>query len=498
MVATPTITGFRHTLIPDENRYTSMDLSARYEGPPDMPAGYSQALEYIHSFDDPYLAAIRDHGKQTWGLAKIEALLAALGQPQLAYPVIHVAGTKGKGSTSALIARALAESGLKVGLYTSPHLEDWRERIQVNGRLIEKSAVAALADDLRPFAENVPGLSAFEVTTALAFWHFARVHVDAAVIEVGLGGRLDATNVVDPLVSVLTSISLDHTQLLGNTLAEIAGEKAAIIKPGKPAVSAPQPPDAAEVFERRAAETGSRLVVVGRDWQFETLDASLDGSLVRITGPDTSGDYRLGLPGLFQAENAAVAVAALDEARRAGLPVTADGIRAGLAKAKWPGRLEVVGREPLIILDGAHNPYSIGRLADSLAALTPDRPIVYVFGSMADKDVEGMLRHLILTGRRIILTRAMNGRAAAVDELVETARRVIDELTANGWLSDPPSLDQEASVRQAVEAGLASLGGPDDPTLLCITGSLSIVGEARAELAAKRRAHGPPKAIEAS
>src|SRR5574341_806749 len=274
-----------------------------------MPLTYQQAFDYVHSFDDPYQAAIRDHGKQTWGLAGIRDLLARIGDPHRACPVIHVAGTKGKGSTAAFIAQGLIESGLKTGLYTSPHLEDWRERIQINRQLISEDAVAALVEDIQSHADAVPGLSAFEVTTALAFWRFAREGCDAAVIEVGLGGRLDATNVLEPLVAVITSISLDHTQLLGNTVAEIAAEKAAIIKPGVSVVSAPQTPEALSVIAGRATETGSRLTLVGRDWQAQRLSHNLSGSRALIGPVGKLKEHQIGLAGHFQIENAATALA---------------------------------------------------------------------------------------------------------------------------------------------------------------------------------------------
>jgi dihydrofolate synthase / folylpolyglutamate synthase len=445
-----------------------------------MSFTYSQALDYIHSFDDPYLAAIRDHGKQTWGLAKIEKLLTTLGNPQLSYPSIHVAGTKGKGSTSAFIAQGLMESGLKVGLYISPHLEDWRERIQIDRHLISKPALARLASDVVPFAGQVAGLSAFEVTTALALWYFAREQVYAAVIEVGLGGRLDATNVLDPLVSVITNISLDHTQLLGTTLAEIAGEKAAIIKPGRPVVSAPQPDEVDAVIARQAEKMGSPLIVVGRDWRFEIDDASLSGTTARIGNEQITTTYHIGPAGLVQVENAAVAVATLNEARRAGLEVTDEASAAGLANTKWPGRFEIMRMEPLIIIDGAHNPYSVGRLVESLVALAPGRDMSFVFGCMADKDIEGMLKPILPIAKRLIFTQAQTERAAEVEHLCAASQKVMQEF--NQGVTSPtvsPQITLAGDVPAAIDAGLGML---PDGSILIITGSLAIAGEARTAL----------------
>jgi dihydrofolate synthase/folylpolyglutamate synthase len=447
-----------------------------------MPLDYQQALGYIHSFDDPYLAALRDHGKQTWGVAGVEALLEKLGAPHRAYPTIHVAGTKGKGSTAAMTSRVLAESGLKTGLYISPHLQDWRERIQVGGVCISQEALASLVEDFKPHAEQIPGLSAFEVTTALAFWHFAREKCDVAVIEVGLGGRLDATNVVRPLVSVITSLSIDHTQLLGTTLGEIAAEKAAIIKPGIPTVSAPQMADALEVIEEHVAQAGSRLSLVGRDWLYQPVGQSLDGSQALIGEPGKLESYTVGLPGLFQIENAAVALAALREVERAGLTVTSEARRRGLAGVQWPGRLEVASRDPLVVLDSAHNPYSVEKLVESLETLVGKRPLIFVFGCMADKDVEGMLNVVMPVAQRIIFTQAALERAASVQRLLELAAEIAASARQRGdeWAQGAqPSLVAFPEVAEALQAALEH-AQPDE--VICVGGSLAIAGEARTAL----------------
>lgn len=444
-----------------------------------MPLTYQQALDYIHTFDDPYLAALRDHGKQTWGLEGVRALLARLGNPQRTYPILHVAGTKGKGSTCAFMAWGLMESGLKTGLYISPHLQDWRERIQVNGQPIGEDALARLVEDAQPYLEGLP-LSTFEVTTALALWHFAREHCDAAVVEVGLGGRLDATSVVEPIVAVITSLSLDHTQLLGNTLTEIAAEKAAIIKPGTPTVSAPQEAEAWAVIEARAREQGSRLVQVGRDWRYEIVQATWEGTEARIGADGAMQRYHIGLPGLFQVENATVALAALHEAARAGLPVTEAGCVTGLAKAVWPGRLERISHHPTVVLDGAHNPYSVRRLLESLKALLGDVRPTFVFGCMADKDAKGMLEALLPVARRVILTQADTGRAASPANLLTCAVEVVDRAREAGatWLADL-ALMTAPTVAEALRVALATLTAGD---VLCVTGSLAVVGEARTVL----------------
>lgn len=449
-----------------------------------MPLTFQEALDAIHRFDDPYLAALRDHGKQTWGLEGIRQLLRKLGNPHLAYPTIHVAGTKGKGSTAAFITQGLIESGLKSGLYVSPHLQDWRERIQVNRALIAPDALARLVEDLLPHVEGMP-LSAFEVTTALAFWHFARESCDVAVIEVGLGGRLDATSVVEPVVAVITSISLDHTQLLGETLAEIAGEKAAIIKPGVPVVSAPQPPEALAVIERRAAEQRSPLALGGRDWQAQPIRLAWEGSEALIGRGEQQEAYRVSLPGAFQVENAGLALAALEEARQAGLPVTAEAMQAALANVRWPGRLEVVSRRPLIVLDSAHNPYSVEQLVESLVGLRAANgaqkgPLVFVFGCMADKHVEAMLGALLPAAQRVILTRADHPRAASANDLLDLAQALAARarLAGEAWAAQI-ALETAEDVPGALR--LAMNGLPEDGCL-CVAGSLSIAGAARETL----------------
>lgn len=442
-----------------------------------MALTYEQALAYISSFDDPYLAAIRDHGKQTWGLDHIRARLRELGDPHLAYPTIHVAGTKGKGSTAAFITQALIESGLRTGLYVSPHLEDWRERISINREIISQAELALLVEDYQQVPTDQQGLSAFEVTTALAFWHFARQGCDIAVIEVGLGGRLDATSVVQPVVSVITNISLDHTQLLGDTLAQIAAEKAAIIKPGVPAVSGPQQPDALKVIEHAAAAGGSPLTVIGRDWEAQTLHMNWHGSTAAIGPVGQTQEVRIGLPGAFQIENAAVAMAALKAAQAAGIPVQDDAVFRGISDLAWKGRLEAVQRSPLVVLDSAHNPYSIGRLVESLRDLDGYERLIFVFGCMADKHADAMLTTLVRVADCLIVTQASHARAATPEDLLQRAALIQEEGRRHGaaW-ADRIALLSAPHTSDAVRLALQQAQPAD---AICIAGSLALAGEAR-------------------
>src|SRR5262249_26697294 len=340
------------------------------------------------------------------GLERIEALLEALGHPETRYVLAQVGGTNGKGSTAAMLASMLEAAGRRVGLYTSPHLVSFRERIRVNGAPISEDAVADGFDALSTQIARVDA-TMFESATALALDHFAHEGVDVAVLEVGLGGRGDATTVGRPAVTVLTRIDLDHEAWLGSTIASIADAKAAIIRSGS-AISAAQLPDAREVIEQRAGATGVPLLVEGRDLHVRVRASSRLGQRVDCTGPDFQlSDLALPLLGVHQPSNALVAVAA---ARVLG--VGDDAVRAGLARTRWPGRLQIVSRDPWIILDGAHNPNGARALAASLRALFESTPITFVVGVYADKDARGILDALVPLAARMILTRADSERAA--------------------------------------------------------------------------------------
>ncbi len=451
-----------------------------------MTLTYEQALTTILNFDDPYQRALRDHGKQTWGLSGILQLLEKLGNPHLSYPTIHIAGTKGKGSTAAFVAQGLMEAGLKTGLYTSPHLQDWRERIQINRELIPREALAALVKDILPFVEGT-GLTSFEVTTALAFWHFAREKCDAAVIEVGLGGRLDATNVVRPVVSAITNISLDHTQLLGSTLVDIAYEKAEIIKNERPVVSAPQAEPAERVLRKVVANKKSALHLVGKDWWYQLVEMDWDGSIAYMGSGDHKVPVEIGMPGGFQIENAAVALEVLNVAAQEGLPISRQARISAMENTRWPGRLELVQRDPHVIVDSAHNPHSIEQVVRALWDLSTEEQLagrkVFVFGCMADKDVDRMLEILLHNSQRIILTSANTPRAASAEDLLARAQALREQMLASSgedWADI--ELLTAPSTAEAVRLGLDGL---DPHDVLCITGSLAMAGEARDELVGK-------------
>ena len=350
---------------------------------------YNQALDYLYSFVDYSLKHSSELAKAEFNLDRMFALMESLGNPQAKYPIIHVAGTKGKGSVSALCASALQAAGYKVGLYTSPHLLDYVERIQVNGEPISHEFMIQLVEEIKPFVAKIPKLTTFEITTALGFLAFAKQGCTAAVIEVGLGGRLDATNVITPKVSVITSLSYDHMAVLGNTLAQIAGEKAGIIKDGVPVVSSPQKEESLEVLRRVARLNNSAFTLIGKDVKFEGLESSLDGQSLQLTDDLRRSTFDLHLPllGSHQLENAATAYAAL---RASGIPISDEAIQKGFSQVQWRARFEVARREPPVIFDSAHNQDSFAKLRETLETYFPGRQVYLIFGASEDKNIPGM------------------------------------------------------------------------------------------------------------
>jgi dihydrofolate synthase/folylpolyglutamate synthase len=428
---------------------------------------YSDAIDYLYSFINWEIERHVRNAPETMTLERPRQVLAAFDNPHKRYPVIHITGTKGKGSVGAMCASALSASGLRAGLYSSPHLQDFRERFRIDNEMIEPEDFTALVNQMQPVIDTVPDITWFEVTTALAFLYFAQQGVDIAVIEVGLGGRLDATNVVTPVVSVITSLSYDHTHLLGDSLASIASEKGGIIKPGVPVVSAPQPPEALDVLEEIAAGRRAPLTLVGRDWLYVHDAITLDGTEFRAAPEgEPLEPYCTALTGEHQALNAVVALAALDHAREAGVAVRQTGIRDGFERVDWPGRLEVIHRSPLLVLDAAHNAASARRLRAALEELFLQHPLALIFGVSADKDVDGIFDALLPLVDYLITAQAVHPRALAPDEIAAIARRQ----AYTGPIEQIPQA--EAALLRASE-----LVGPDG--LICTTGSLFLVGEMR-------------------
>lgn len=403
------------------------------------------------------------------GLSRIAACLLALGSPEQAYPTLHVGGTNGKGSTSSFTAEILRQAGFLVGLYTSPPLRFFGERMRIDGVIMPDSRVPELYMKVMEAARGNPaceGMTQFEVITAMAFLYFAAEKVDVAVIEVGMGGRLDSTNVLTPLVSSVTNVGFEHSAHLGPTIEAIAAEKAGIAKPGIPFVTAAVEP-ALSALERAAAGVGAPFRALGRDFRLEEEKGggyAYSGSKMAVDG------IRIGLPGPFQRKNLAVSLAMIEELTALGWPVTPQHIRAGALLAKWPGRLELVGSDPAILLDGAHNAHAAQALAEALATGFPRERLTLVLGVLDDKDAASIIQTLTPFADRVILTRSASRRAISP---VELAR--LSEAAMKGAEALP-------DVGSAITAALEGAGSGD---LIVVTGSLTLVGEATGWLSAR-------------
>ncbi|MBI2906897.1 MAG: bifunctional folylpolyglutamate synthase/dihydrofolate synthase [Chloroflexi bacterium] len=430
---------------------------------------YQAAIEYIESFTDYEKSPGVLYTAANYDLKRMEELLHRLGNPHLKARTVHVAGTKGKGSTAAMTASALTASGVRTGLFTSPHLHSIRERMAVDGEQISPEDMARLMTQLQPVMDSLHhegkhgGLTTFEILTALAFAYFAERGAEFQVVEAGLGGRLDATNVVTPAVCVITSISLDHTEVLGDSVEKIAIEKAGIIKPGASVVCAPQRPEAQQVVQWACLERGAKLTMVGSEVTWRKLDANEAAQLFEVDG--RLHRYRLEIPllGEYQLENAATAVAALEELMAQGAPVSGQGIVFGLKTVRWPGRLEIIGRNPTVVVDGAHNRYSAMRLREAVQQHFEYERLVLIIGTSSDKDISGIVAELAPLSDEVIVTRSRHPRAAPVDRLISEFGRCGKEATG---AADVPSAVARARA-------LARPGG-----LVLATGSLFVVAEA--------------------
>jgi dihydrofolate synthase/folylpolyglutamate synthase len=432
---------------------------------------YSDALAYLDRFVNFEIAAGHAASAPAWDLDGFRLFLAELGYPERRFPSVLVAGTKGKGSVATLVAEALRAGGYRVGLYTSPHLSTPCERIAVDGRMISEEAFAERIAEIAPVIEGRAPAGPcyrtwFEIVTAAAFLHFRAARVDIAVLEVGLGGRLDATNVVEPLVSVITSISLDHTKTLGDTVGEIAGEKAGILRTGVPAVTAPQPRDAQRVIAAAARRLSAPLHASPRDFRWIERAVAPSGGVLDFEGAGALDAVRVGLPGRFQLENAAVALKTIELLREAGFAVEETALRASFEGARWPGRFEPFGADPVILLDGAHNPYSIEVLLESIDRIYPGRRLVALFAASRDKDQRAMLAALFERAAHVVLTETPRTRNAPVGALLAVAE---------GIATAPPR-EAIASPEDALARAREIAGSGD---LILVTGSLYLVGAMR-------------------
>jgi len=435
---------------------------------------YQQAIDYINSYTD-YEKIGMPHDPAFYDLRRVDELLSLLGDPHKRAGSIHITGTNGKGSVAVMLASALTACGYSTGLYTSPHFHTWRERIQVDGELISEAELARLVTELKPQVEAVNEkatygeLTTFEFLTALALAHFGQKGVKFQVLEVGLGGKFDATSVIKPEVCIITPISFDHMDVLGDTLQAIAAEKCGIIKPESMVVTSPQPPEAAGVIKQVCGECGAKLLTVGKDITWRGLSFDLDGQRLRVQGRRDSYELSISLLGDHQLVNAATAVAALEVLADKGFDIAKESVAKGLARVNWPGRFQVLRRRPLLIVDGSHNVGAARSLKQSIGQYLDYERAILVMGTSQDKDIASLVAELAPLFDQVIVTRSRHPRALAPAPLAaEFARQGLKARIAE----DVPS---------ALSQALALAGDKD---LVCVAGSLFVVGEAM-EAAAK-------------
>lgn len=423
-----------------------------------MPMSYQETLSYLFG--------LQKFGIK-FGLSNISRLLELVGDPQKILKTVHVAGTNGKGSTAATIASIMKEAGYKVGLYTSPHLIDFTERIKISGKEIEEGEVVRLTECIRSkiqdseFKDELERITFFEFTTAMALLYFKEKEVDIAVMETGMGGRLDATNVIRPLVSVITNISVEHKEYLGDTIEAVAFEKAGIIKDGVPLITGVEQPAAFQVIERVCNEKGAPLYSLGRDFSFQRKGSNT----FLYNGIKESFDaLTLNLRGGHQFQNASIAIAAVEMLREKGFTISPEALIDGIGKVSWPGRLETISQSPMIILDGAHNPAGADVLSRAIKEELKFNRLYLVLGIMADKEVEGIISPLAPLAHEVILSRPKYERASNPSDLLPLTKRYNINSTAF------------EELRDAIDYARSKAGSED---LIIVSGSLFTVGEAR-------------------
>jgi dihydrofolate synthase/folylpolyglutamate synthase len=441
---------------------------------------YAKALRFLGSLSDFERLRIVRYTSQNFDLDRMRTLLKRLGNPQDQFKSVHIAGTKGKGSTCAMIASMLQACGYKVGLYTSPHLMEIRERIQINGDMISQAEFARLVKLAEPIVERMkPRPTYFDVLTAVAFKYFAEQEVDIAVVETGLGGRLDSTNVLKPEVTGITNISKDHMAQLGPTIARIAEEKAGIFKPGIPAISVQQDPEAEVVLRRIAEKNGTMLEVTGQQiefsYRFESSRMQGPHNRVCLTTPHSKFEH-LAVPllGEHQAINCGLALSVIDRLKARGFNIVDAKAMEGLARTSVPGRMEMLSQTPKVVVDGAHNAASLDAMLRAIGQHIPYDSMVIIFGCCADKDVPGMLERIAAGADKVIFTRVNNIRSADANEL---ATRYVEQYGKMAQVAP--------TLQDALDIANRAVTKED---LICITGSFYLVGEAKKLFAAKANA----------
>ena len=407
-----------------------------------------------------YLYGLQKFGIK-FGLRKVSKLLARLGNPQEGLPCIHIAGTNGKGSTAAFISSILSKAGYRVGLYTSPHLISFTERIKINNREISKSDVIRLTSLLKEKSNDIDNITYFEIVTAMALIYFKEKKVDLSILEVGMGGRLDATNIVTPLLSVITNISKEHEFYLGNSLLKIANEKAGIIKKNSVLITGATQPKVLSLFKKRCRTKKTRYYQFGKDISYKLANHNcfhyygLQNSLEGLN---------VGLLGEHQIKNAAMALASVEILRGKRYHIEDNAIYQGLSNVHWPGRLEVLKKSPIVVIDGAHNPAAMKNLKRVLFTEFNFRKLILVIGIMEDKDIRAMFKQIVPFAHKVILCEPNMDRAASTKIIAKSLQE---------W---NVKYHQIKDVKEAVIYAL-SIANPKD--LICVTGSLFTVGEAR-------------------
>jgi dihydrofolate synthase/folylpolyglutamate synthase len=461
-------------------------LETKPKAPPGSGSGYTKALKFLDSLTDYERLRIVRYNTQNFDLDRMRHLLKRLGNPQDHFKSVHVAGTKGKGSTCAMIASMLQANGYKVGVYTSPHLCDIRERICVDGRMIPHADFARLIRLVEPIVmRSKPMPTFFDVITAVAFKYFAEQKVNIAVVETGLGGRLDSTNVIKPEVTAITSISKDHMAQLGHTLPKIAEEKAGIFKTGVPAVTITQHPDVEAVLQRVAHKAGAPFDVTGKSiefsYRFEATRMLGPHNRICLTTP-TSRFEHLAVPlmGEHQAINCGLALAVIDKLKSRGFAINDQKAMEGLTKTTMPGRMEIIAYNPRVLVDGAHNASSLDALMKAIGQHVPYDSMVVIFGCCQDKDIPGMLERITAGADKVIFTKVDSVRTADPEELAARYVELYGKMAQVAHtLEDALAIANRAVTRE---------------DLICITGSFYLVGEAK-KYFANRAATMPPVAI---
>jgi dihydrofolate synthase/folylpolyglutamate synthase len=430
---------------------------------------FTEAEQYLYSFTDYEKVPGIAYTAANYDLRRMELLLEPLGNPHLGTPTIHVAGTKGKGSTAAMIANILATAGYRTGLFTSPHLHSVRERARINSDLISESEFASIVTEIEPVVtkinrENSFGqLTTFEVLTAVVFTYFKRNNVDFQVLEVGLGGRLDATNVAQGDICIITSISLDHTEVLGNTPAKIAAEKAGIIKEDSLVINLPQTEDVNEIIYKTCQLYGCNMLQVGKDILWQRTGGNTHRQFFTVITANAKYPVELPLTGDFQMENASAAIAAIEALQESGADIGPDHILIGLKNIDWPGRLQILHEAPLVVADGAHNGHSMSKLIETIKKYFNYRECFIIFGSSIDKDVDSMARILSTFTRKVLVTSSKHPRAAS--------RETISAQFTKAGIA----VNEADSIDAAINKCMAEAGKED---LIVVTGSLFVVAEA--------------------